>query len=453
MSSAAGSGEQVALNNSPVDASEADDTYFQQPDARPWASEDAPFPSRMHRNKTLNSGRMHSAISMKTKIRDLVEDPASSRAASTFQACIVFLIVASTFAASIETLPEMRGLVVFIYIEVTVTLLFTMELCLRLFASESAYTFATNAFNIIDLLAILPGAIEIGRVTMARVHQQTMKLGAAQSLRFIRLLRLVRILRLAKVARHSALLSICVTVFAKVWHSSLLVMAALLAGLVVVSASIIYYLESDRHEVLGVECKGFDSIPAACWFTIITLTSVGYGDLMPATQASKLVSGLLCVLAVGIVGLFGALLSSDFAEHFREERRARSWREVQQLQRRGRYARGHAEVQELTREFRNACDELVAQLWRSTSEDSMPRTAQPMLRIISDRASFLCSEVQSFALACALASENMGHCEESWAALRAGGAGDSNAASERFADALGSSTSTTQRQSSGYSPP
>merc|ERR1712048_247394 len=143
--------------------------------------------------------------------------------------------------------------------------------------------------------------------------------GVILSLRMIRLLWLVRIMRLAKVARHSRILNACFAVFAKE-NTSMLSILTLILGLTTMSATLLYFVESDRCQTLGVDCEGFDSIPSACWFSITTLATVGYGDRVPRTTAGKLIASLISIGGVMVIALAGAMLSWDFAEHFREER-------------------------------------------------------------------------------------------------------------------------------------
>jgi len=195
----------------------------------------------------------------------------------------------------VQTVPSLRENPIFVWLEGVTTLLFTVEFALRFVACESVEAFVTNGFNLADLLAIFPGYLELARLRWKR--ELSLDAIPASPMLTLRIIRLMRILRLVKVVRHSKLLTICVTVLHKTWDSGVAVVVALLLFLVVVSASLLYLVESDRCEELGVSCVGFDSIPAACWFSIMTLTKVGYGDQIPRTTGGKIIAGLMAVVA------------------------------------------------------------------------------------------------------------------------------------------------------------
>jgi len=338
------------------------------------------------------SGLSDTSSPWRKQLSLLLEHPDSSMEAAIIQSLIVILILTSTIAVVLETEPGFRGNPVFFQIEVLVTLLFTLEFVLRLLASDNIAHFFMNGFNIIDLLAILPGYVE-----MVRRPTNGGATHAMMSLRMIRLMWVARILRLLKVTRHSKLSVIILAVLTKVWHSSIIVVVMLLGALTLVSASLLYLVESDRCEELGVQCTGFDSIPAASWFAIVTATTVGYGDRVPATLAGKMIAGATCVAGVMSLAMAGALLSFDFAEQFREQRASRHL----QARRQSEDMEGNRELQELqllVRGFRTACDDLVDRVSYAASHSESPKkpVLRPMLRLLHDHKHTLCLEVQNY---------------------------------------------------------
>mmetsp|Transcript_62854 Transcript_62854/g.161789 ORF Transcript_62854/g.161789 Transcript_62854/m.161789 type:complete len:444 (+) Transcript_62854:68-1399(+) len=387
--------------------------------ARPLASAGAAPRAPIRRDDSQGS-MMHASEAatgngLRERLQTLVERPESSAMALAFQTIIVLLILASTCAAVLETVPEMRNArVQFFWLEAVVTVLFSLELGLRYCACTSTAAFLTNGFNTVDFLAILPGVVQLWMVSSfgSDVSMDKHAKDTVMSLRMVRLMWLVRILRLAKVARYSQWLSVCIVVLTR-RHSSILLVVGLLLALMVVSSSLLYLVEMDRCESIGVPCRGFESIPDACWFAISTLTTVGYGDVIPSTALGKIIAGFFSVCAVMTLALAGALLTFDFAEHFREERE-RSRLELQGSLHQGR-SEEFQEIQALVDECRGVCDGLVARLAVAASRRpdkrsgrSVPLVAVPMLRLIEDRARILCAEVQSCAYAWALDNEDKG---------------------------------------------
>lgn len=220
-----------------------------------------------------------------------------SIASTTMNISIVVIIVASIVALTLETdaelLTEYR--LSFIYFEVFALVFFTLEYIARTWSAPSdskfrSYRHHLFSYNsIVDLVALFP--LYIGLL-----------IGA--DLRFIMLLRLFRLLKLFK---YFAPLSMMVEVLKaeyRAFLSALLVMFIL----VFVSAAGIYFFEKRAQpEVFG-------SIPEAMWWSIVTLTTLGYGDVVPITLGGRIFTGLMTVFAIGIVSLPAGMLASRFSE-------------------------------------------------------------------------------------------------------------------------------------------
>jgi len=229
---------------------------------------------------------------------------------------LIAAILTSTFGVIIETMPEYSSNPGFFPLEMCINALFTVEFALRLYACDSLKQFATNSFNIIDFLAIFPGYVDVlillaedsgqGNSEMQHVHRAAGSMRTLRMIRMVRLVRVFRVMRVAKVARHSKLLSILFAVFRKVSSSGLVVVLMLMTFVTVLSASFIYLFESELCEETGAHCFGpsaFVSIPASFWWAIATLTTVGYGDMVPHTVAGKLIGALTAVAGVIIIAI------------------------------------------------------------------------------------------------------------------------------------------------------
>jgi voltage-gated potassium channel len=214
---------------------------------------------------------------------------------------IMGLIIISVAALAAETTP--LGLAYpahFHALELFSVMVFTVEYVLRLWSAAEAprygggwrgrVRYAVTPMAIVDLLAILPFFLP----------------AQALDLRSLRLFRLFRILRLAKLARYSAATEVLGDVLREK-RAELSVLLAFVLVLVISSGSVMYYLERDAQP------EAFASIPHAAWWSVVTLTTIGYGDTVPVTALGKLVGAIVALFGVGIVALPAGMLGAAFA--------------------------------------------------------------------------------------------------------------------------------------------
>mgnify|MGYP000001718170 FL=1 len=130
----------------------------------------------------------------------------------------------------------------------------------------------------------------------------------------LRFLRVVRMLRLLKLTRYSPALGALLDVIQRETEALLAAFVVLLLMLVF-SASGIFLLEGDMQP------ETFGSIPSSMWWSIVTLTTVGYGDVVPVTAGGKVFAGLVGLIGIGMIAVPAAILASGFAESIHERRR------------------------------------------------------------------------------------------------------------------------------------
>jgi len=232
------------------------------------------------------------------------DDPVWGRSVSFV---IQTLIVLSAVAIAIETMP---GLPRWLYaallgFEVFIVSIFMVEYLLRIWAAPSRLGYIFSAFGIIDLLSILPTILLLG-----------------YPLHALRALRLIRVLRLLKLVRYVRAFERLARAFRSVLDE-LVVFAAVAAVVLYLCASAIYWFE---HEA---QPEAFASIPHALWWAVVTLTTVGYGDVYPVTAGGRIFTGLMLLVALGVVavptGLVTSALSSErVADEMAEHEEARS---------------------------------------------------------------------------------------------------------------------------------
>lgn len=159
----------------------------------------------------------------------------------------------------------------------------------------SLLTFAFSTMAIIDLLSILPFYIP---------------LATPIDFRILRVLRLTRILRILKIGRYSESLALIGRVL-KRSRSDLLVTLFITFLLLLLSSSLMYFVENPAQS------DKFRNIVSSAWWTIITLTTVGYGDVYPITILGKILGGFIALLGIGLVALPTGIISSGFMEEIR----------------------------------------------------------------------------------------------------------------------------------------
>jgi voltage-gated potassium channel len=242
--------------------------------------------------------------------RIIFADESGSQNLNLFDTALITLICLNVLAIILESMEEIATayqteLLLFELFSVTV---FTMEYFVRAWCVVEhpqgwyAHTvrgrlrYLMTPMAVIDLLAVLPFYLAF-LFTI--------------DLRFLRVLRLLRIF---KLTRYSSAMSILLSVIrqeAKAFAAALFVLMLL----IVISASMIHLFE---HEA---QPERFASIPHAMWWALITLTTVGYGDIVPVTMGGKLFGAFISVIGIGMVALPAGILASGFSEKLHARRR------------------------------------------------------------------------------------------------------------------------------------
>lgn len=158
--------------------------------------------------------------------------------------------------------------------------------------------FIASPMALIDLASILPAVLP-GDVFL--------------DLRFARIIRLVRLLRVFKFARYSRTLKTFGAVFREK-RADIGVVVLLLVLLVVLASSLMYFAEHPAQPAV------FSSIPAAMWWSVTTLTTVGYGDIVPITPAGKFLGSVIALLGIGFFALPAGVLAAAFADELAKQR-------------------------------------------------------------------------------------------------------------------------------------
>uniref|UniRef100_A0A3Q2ZY57 Potassium voltage-gated channel subfamily A member 5 n=1 Tax=Kryptolebias marmoratus TaxID=37003 RepID=A0A3Q2ZY57_KRYMA len=263
----------------------------------------------------------------------IFEYPESSSPARGIAIVSVIVITISIITFCLETLPEFRderelpassrtdnGTEVrtsltftdpFFIIETTCVIWFTFELLVRFFACPSKSEFSKTIMNIIDIMSIMPYFITVG-TELAEQGQEHQNGQQAMSLAILRVIRLVRVFRIFKLSRHSKGLQILgQTLKASMRELGLLIFFLFIG--VILFSSAVYFAEADEPE------SHFSSIPDAFWWAVVTMTTVGYGDMRPVTVGGKIVGSLCAIAGVLTIALPVPVIVSNFNYFYHRE--------------------------------------------------------------------------------------------------------------------------------------
>ncbi|XP_061671204.1 potassium voltage-gated channel subfamily A member 1 [Syngnathoides biaculeatus] len=265
----------------------------------------------------------------KRQIWLLFEYPESSSPARGIAVVSVLVIVISIVIFCLETLPEFRddkeysqprhnstqperGFTPFndpfFIVETVCIIWFSFEIVVRFFASPSKTAFFKNIMNSIDIVSILPYFITLG--TDLAQHQGNGQ--QAMSFAILRIIRLVRVFRIFKLSRHSKGLQILGHTLRASMRELALLIFFLVIGVILFSSAV-YFAEADEPT------SQFTSIPDAFWWAVVTMTTVGYGDMKPITVGGKIVGSLCAIAGVLTIALPVPVIVSNFNYFYHRE--------------------------------------------------------------------------------------------------------------------------------------
>ena len=249
---------------------------------------------------------------IKIRVHQILEKSDGKDFASTLcDAFLLSLILLNICAVILETIASAwaRWEPYFHLFEYFSVAIFTVEYVLRLWSctAQPGYEnplsgrmrYMKSPIALMDIFAILPFYLPML---------------FSIDMRFIRILRLMRLFRLFKLGRYTRSLQLLVKVIQSK-KPDLVISLVLLGMLLVLSSSLIYFFEKEAQPQI------FSSIPASMWWGIVTLTTIGYGDMVPVTIAGKLLGSLICVLGMGIFALPAAILASGLLEEIHNSNR------------------------------------------------------------------------------------------------------------------------------------
>ncbi len=219
-----------------------------------------------------------------------------TKAGRTFDVILICLIVVSVTAVlldSVESYHQRFGEFLF-QLEWFFTVVFTVEYFLRLYSSPDKRRYALSFYGLIDLFSILPTYIAF-------------LFPSAQFLIVIRIMRVLRIFRILKLFRYMGEANLLYTALLQARRKIFVFLFSVLT-LIVIFGALMFIIEGPEH--------GFNNIPRSIYWAIVTITTVGYGDVSPQTPLGQLVAGLAMICGYAIIavptGIIGAELMNEY---------------------------------------------------------------------------------------------------------------------------------------------
>ena len=210
-----------------------------------------------------------------------------------FDGLLLILIVFNLLLVALESVRSVdeKYVLYFDVAEWIITALFTIEYVARLVSAPNARRYATSFFGLVDLLAIAPVYLS---VLFGLTHSFTV-------VRSLRLLRVCRILKLSEYLGEAAALGVALRESAR----KIIVFLIAVLAIVTIIGTLMYEIEG--------EANGFTSIPTAMYWAIVTVTTVGYGDISPKTVVGRILASFLMIVGFGIIAVPTGIVSFELS--------------------------------------------------------------------------------------------------------------------------------------------
>ncbi|KAL2083751.1 hypothetical protein ACEWY4_021524 [Coilia grayii] len=248
-------------------------------------------------------------------MRRTFEEPTSSVAAQILASVSIIFVIVSMVILCASTLPDWKTAESNVVeehriIEAVCIGWFTAECIIRFLVSRDKCEFVRRPLNIIDLLAITPYYISVAMATLTGENSQLQRAGVT-----LRVLRMMRIFWVIKLARHFLGLQTLGLTLRRCYREMVMLLVFICVAMAIFSA-LAQLLEHGLD--LEVSNEDYASIPAACWWVIISMTTVGYGDMYPITVPGRVLGGLCVVSGIVLLALPITFIYHSFVQCYHE---------------------------------------------------------------------------------------------------------------------------------------
>lgn len=236
-------------------------------------------------------------------IRDKIKDVIfghDTKSGKLFDVILLWFILISVLVVILESVPSLhvRFFAIFSYVEWAITILFTLEYLIRIWSSRTPLRYIFSFWGLIDLLSILPTYLELINFGFHYLL----------AIRIFRLLRVFRILKLVRFNREAQKLLLALA--ASGHKIGVFLMAVI--SIMVLLGTLMYVIEGGEN--------GFTSIPQSIYWAVVTVTTVGFGDVVPQTVLGKFLSSIAMIMGYAIIAVPTGIITVELAKNKSKEK-------------------------------------------------------------------------------------------------------------------------------------
>jgi voltage-gated potassium channel len=243
-----------------------------------------------------------STANLRTRLREIIFGT-DTRPGRAFDIALLVVIVASVvnlMLVSVAAIESRFGPVLHA-LEWLFTILFSIEYAVRIYAARRRWAYIRSFYGIIDLLSVLPLYLAL---MLPSAHYFV-------AVRALRVMRIFRVLKLVRYANDANIL----TRSLRHAQRKMQIFLGVLALVTVILGALMYVVEGPTH--------GFTSIPRSMYWAVVTITTVGYGDIAPATPAGQAIAGIAIMLGYALLAVTGGIITAELTNEISNERQLR----------------------------------------------------------------------------------------------------------------------------------
>lgn len=226
----------------------------------------------------------------KKRLHEIIFE-ADTTAGKAFDLSLITLILISILIVMLDSIPSVHDKF-WLPLRITewvITFIFTIEYILRIYVVNKPFRYFFSFYGIVDLLAILPGFI-------------VFMFPGAQSLMVIRAVRLLRVFRILKFSRYTSAGRMLMRALYRS-REKIFMFISVVITLVVIFGTIMYLIEGEE--------SGFNSIPVSIYWAVVTLTTVGYGDIAPVTALGQFLASVVMIMGYAIIAVPTGIVTTE----------------------------------------------------------------------------------------------------------------------------------------------